>query len=296
MLNFAKLYKLQNMKTKKLLMYIAVLALSFTACKKEGDTIVNNYGSSDEKYPARTMLKGYGDADKSQNYNFTYQNDEIGKLKELTLTDALDVASAKLIILYNGSNQPAGYQVYTLPVNTLSSQGTFKVNSAGQIITSVQRKVNGDTTGIAYFEYGNVDYQPISFRYYDQSTKRYTVYEYFTYDKSGNMTKAVQYKNNGTDPAYKSSETEASGYGKGINGLNQAAYYWLGLLGASYGYGSSAPLYFSSYLPSSTRTQSYKVDGTNSGVDFSNFDFTLDDKSNVTFITGAGSDGIYLKY
>jgi hypothetical protein len=285
------------MNNKKLLSYVAVAVLLLTACKKEGDTIINNYGSSSDGpgVPKRTLLKAYGYTDSSQVIRFTYQNGEIGKLKEFTSFSS-GVATAKMIILYNGSNQPEGYQSYTLPANTLNEQGTYKLDAEGRIIQVVKRKTNGDTIGIAYFQYNTVDYQPISYYFYDKTADRNTIYDYFTYDKNGNVVKAVSYEKNSTDPLYKVSETEASGFGKGINGLNQL-YYYLVSSASSYGYRASSTLYFSNYLPTSTRTQNYNPDGTSSSVDISNLEFSLDNNNNVVRLGLSGtSQTIFMQY
>lgn len=285
------------MVNRKLLSYVAFAVLLLTACKKDGDTIINNYGSSDAgAIPKRTMLKAYGFTDSSQILRFSYQNDQIGKLKELTSYDATSTATSKVVILYDGANKAIGYQSYTLPANTLEVQGTFKLDDNGRIVQVIQRKVNGDTTGIAYFQYEGADYQPTSFYFYDKPNNRNSVYEYYTYDKNGNAVKAVSYKDNGTDPLYKASETEATGFGKGINGINQL-YYYLVCSSSSSGFSSSSTLYFSNYFPTSIRTQNYKANGNNDGVSITNLELKLDGNNNVVQLIGVGgSTPIFLQY
>lgn len=285
------------MDYRKLLSYVAFALLLLTACKKDGDTIINNYGSSEAgSTPKRTMLKAYGYVDSSYSLGFTYQNDQIGKLKELTTYDATKTPTSKAVILYNSANQPVGYQSYTLPANTLNAQGTFKLDGDGRVIEVVRRDVGGDTLGIAYFQYEGVDYQPSSFYFYDKPNKRNSVYEYYTYDKNGNLIKAESYQDNGTDPLYKSSETEASGFGKGINPINQL-YYYLVSSASSYGFSSSCVLYFSNYFAKNIRTQNYKPNGNGDGVSISNLDYKTDGNNNVIELSGAGgSVAIYLQY
>jgi uncharacterized protein YkuJ len=281
---------------KQLFSCIAVIALLLTACSKDGDTI-NNYTTSDGgKIPNRTMLKGYGYTDSSSTLRFNYQNNELGKIKELISFDASGIPNLKVIILFNGANQPLGFQTYKLPINTLEGQGTFKVDKDGKVISVVKRETNGDTIGICNYQYGASNYQPISFSYFDKADNRYTTYEYFTYDKNGNVVKSIKYMyDNGTSSLYKAEESEADGF-KGINGLNQL-YYYLVSQGSKYGFTSSSTLYFSNYLPLNVRTQSFKVDGTNQSVSVSNLDQTVDENNNVILLNGVGgSSSIFLKY
>jgi len=272
--------------------------LLFTACSTEGDTIVNNYGTSDgtAKAPARTMLKEYGLIDSTQTIRFNYQNNEIGKIKDLISFNAGSAAS-KYVILYNGANKPEAYQSYTLPANTLNEQGTFKLDENGRIIEVVKRKVNGDTIGIGYFQYTDLDYQPASYSYYNQTDKRFSRYEYFLYDNRGNITKTISYTDNGTDPLYKESEVEASSYGKAINSLNQL-YNYLVVNGGDYGFSLSGALYSSNYLPTSTRQQNYLPDGKSSSVNISNLNITTDNNNNVLKLNTGGISGqsIFFRY
>lgn len=284
------------MDNRKLLPYVAFALLLLAACKKDGDTIINNYGSEPGTTPKRTMLKAYGFIDSTQVLRFTYQNDQIGKLKEFTSYDNTGTATAKVVILYNGSNQATGYQSYTLPANTLEAQGTFRMDGDGHVVEVLQRNLTGDTLGIGYYQYDGADYQPTSFYFYDKPNDRNSVYEYYTYDKNGNIIKAISYKDNGTDPLYKASETEASGFGKGINGLNQL-YYYLIASQSSYGFSTSSALYFSNYFPKSLRTQNYKPNGNGDGVSISNLEFKLDNNNNVIQLMGVGSSTpIFLQY
>jgi hypothetical protein len=271
------------MINKKLLTYLAVASLCFSACKKEGD-IINNYGSSsdDVKNPPRTMLKGYGGDDTTQTLHFSYFNNQVGKLSEL------NVSGARLVIQYSGNN-PSAFQVYQIPANTLSSQGTYKVDAQGRVIESILRQVNGDTTSIMYLQYeGNNDYQPSSVSMYSKADDRITRYEYLTYDKNGNLTRSVTYRNNGTK-TYKYSETEASGYGKAINNLNQI-YYYLLLEGAFFN--GATPLFLSNYVPGSIRTQSYNTDGTLGDLSINDYELLTDNNNNVKTIKTRGSSYI----
>lgn len=285
------------MHNKRLLSYVAFAVLLLAACKKEGDTIINNYGSSDAgTIPKRTLLKAYGFVDSSQVIRFAYQNDQPGKLKEFTNYDATHNPTSKVVILYNGSNQPTGYQNYTLPANTLNGQGTFKLDADGRVVQVVQRNVGGDTLGIAHFQYQASDYQPSSYFYFDKPNNRNSVYEYFTYDKNGNVVKSVSYKDNGTDPLYKTSVTESEGFGKGINGLNQLWYYFASIA-SSYGFSSSSALYFSNYFPTSIRSENYKPNGNSDGASITNLELKQDANNNVIELNGAGgSVAIFLQY
>ena len=276
---------------------MGMVALLFFSCAKEGDTI-NNYTTSGDggKRPNRSMLKIFGNVDSSATIRFNFRNNEIGKLQEFIAFDNTGQPNLKMIFLFNGSGQPVGFQTYKQPINTLEAQGTFKLDKQGRIISVVQRKTNGDTSGIASFQYGeNVEYQPIVYSYYDKTADKITVNEFYTYDKDGNMTKSVRYVTDNLNPTYKAEETEATGFGKGINGLNQLYYY---LVANSYntGFSSSSILYFSNYLPTSVRSQSYKSDGSNQSVYISNLELELDNNDNVVLIGGMGSSPIFLKY
>ncbi len=284
------------MKNRNLLTCIAAVALFLSACSKEGDNIVNNYGTQTPEPPQRTMLKEYGLIDSSQTIRFAYQNNKVGKIKEL-ISFNTGTAASKYVILYDGLDNPVGYQSYTLPANTLNEQGTYKLDQNKRIVEVLKRMPNGDTIGIGYFQYADLDYQPTSFSYYKQSDKRMTRYDYFMYDNRGNLTRAVSYQDNGTDPLYKSEEVEASGYGKAINSLNQLHNYIV-TVGGDYGFSSSSALYFSNYLPTSTRTQTYKPSGNNNSASVSNLNISTDQNNNVTRLStgGPGSQTIFFKY
>jgi hypothetical protein len=285
------------MNTRNLMMCIAAGALLFTACKKGGDTIINNYGSSDNgKAPNRTMFKGYGFVDSSQTIRFAYQNNEIGKIKELRSFDTSG-PRIKYVILYDGANKPEGYQSYTLPANTLNEQGTFKLDDKGRIIEVVKRELIGDTIGIAYFQYVDLDYQPSSFSFYNHSDKRFTRYEYYTYDNRGNVTRTVSYKRSGSNPLFREEEVEASGFGNTVNPLNQL-YNYVVTISGDYGFNSSAPLYFSNYLPSSVRSQSFDQDGKTTSVSLNNYSIKTDANNNpISMVTsGSTSPAVYFRY
>jgi hypothetical protein len=281
------------MKNRKLLTYIAFVALVFTSCKKEGDTIVNNYTTSDEeKNPVRVMLKGYGNVDSSQKLSFSYFNDQIGELSEIV--SLYSGSGSKMAIQYSGNN-PSVFQTYSLPANTLDAQGTYRVDAQGRIIQVIVRKINGDTTGIIALQYERgPDYQPSSYTYYDKTAKRITAYEFITYDKNGNVTRVVSYTNNGTK-TYKSGESEVSGYGKGINGLTQIYNYVAASLSGSLGGGVA--LYLSNYMPGSIRQQSYNADGTLGDANITSLEYTVNANNHVSTLRIADSPQIiYFKY
>lgn len=285
------------MKKTLILLCSAAAIFLISSCSKEGDTIINNYGSSDDvSAPKRTMFKEYGLTDSSQSLRFSYHNNEIGKLNLFT-SFMSGVPLNKLVILYNSSNLPEGYQTFLLPANTLDQQGTFKLDEKNRITEVIKREINGDTIGIVYLQYTNLEYQPVSISYYNKSNDRFSRYEYYTYDSKGNVKKVSSYQYNGTDPLFLEREIEAGGYDKIINPLNQL-YYYLVLSFSDYGIGSSAPLYFSHYLPSNTREQTYLANGNKSYVYVNNSVFIANSDNNpIKMITqGNSSQEIYFKY
>jgi hypothetical protein len=153
------------------------------------------------------------------------------------------------------------------------------------VIQIVQRKVNGDTTGICFLQYDrNTDYQPSAFSFYDKSSDRITNFEYMTYDKNGNVVKSVSYVNNGSK-TYKSSESEASGFGRGINPLTQLYYYII----CQGSVGGSGALYFSNYIPNSIRQQSYNADGTLGNAYLTDIEATIDNADKVLSLNAVNS-------
>lgn len=269
---------------------VLIASLLLISCKKDESTVINNYGASETTAPKRKMMTEFGVSDSSFVLAFSFLNNEIGKLNELTGYSA-GVANSKITILYNGS-KPQGYQSFSLPANTLVQQGTYVLDGKGRIIQVVQRLPNADTVGISYITYTGVDYQPSSFKYYNKADDRVNYHSYFTYDSKGNMTHAVNYTNNGT--LYKSSEIDVSGYSEGINPLNQI-YYYLVTAAANGGFSSAAPLYFSNYISSSTREQRFDVNGNPDGVTLSDYNYETDKDNYVTHIISESQD-ILIKY
>lgn len=285
------------MKNKFILLCSAAAIFLISSCSKEGDTIINNYGSSEDvSAPKRTMFKEYGLTDSSQVLRFSYQNNEIGKLNLFTSYFS-GVANNKLVILYNSNNLPEGYQTFMMPANTLDQQGTFKRDAKNRITEVIKREINGDTIGIVYIQYINLEYQPVSISYYNKSNDRFSRYEYYSYDIKGNVKKVSSYEYDGTNSLYLQSEVEADGYDKIVNPLNQL-YYYLVLSFSDFGIGNAAPLYFSHYLPSYTREQSYLADGSKSSANVSNSVFVTDGNNNpIKMLTqGNSNQEIYFKY
>lgn len=282
------------MKTQSTLFMLGIAAIFFTACKKEGDTINNYYSTTtDVKLPPRKLMKEYGLADSSQVIRFTFINNDPSKLKEL-ISSSMGVPATKFTVLYNASNQPEGYQSFTLPANTLNEQGTYKLDGKGRITEVIKRKPNGDTIGISSYSYASIDFQPVTFTYYDKSFDRIVKYEFFYYDIYGNMTRMTSYSNNGTDPVYKSSEVETSVFTKAINPLNQLTPYLISSFG-SYGFSNSGPLYFSLYFPASSIENRFKIDGSSDGSSVSSYKIETDTENFITSLT-SGSQVIFVKY
>lgn len=277
----------------KLNLAILVGIMMFASCKKEEivQETNNYYTAPSESTPANMkLLKEYGASDSTMKLTFTYYNGEKYKLNELKIING-GVAQQKFIINYDGSANPESYQIYSLPANTLDDQGTYEVDLNNNITKVITRNNLGDTTGIYSFTYILVgrEYKVASINYFSQSVGDILYYDYFEYDQRGFMTKVTGYDNRGAN-LYKSIITEFTPSNV-VNSLPNLKNY---LLTASRpNLGSTAALYFSSYMPSIARTEFYNSSGDVTDVEFTEFNMQADADNNITSLVDLG---IYFKY
>lgn len=268
----------------------------FSSCEKEDSSQeINNYYTTPDNHSSANMklLKEYGNVDSTAKLTFTYYNGEKSKLKEL-LSYVSGTPNAKLIINYNGSGKPESFQLFSLPANTLNFQGTYEVDAKNNITKAVYRNNIGDTTGIFSFAYILVgsEYKVASTAYFTPTDGKNIYYNYFEYDEKGFLTKVTGYDHTGAT-LYKSSVTECTSTNV-INSLPNIMNYTL--LISSSNLKGTACLYFSSYIPSSARTDNYNSIGGLTGTDieaYTNIQSDADD--NITSMNVSGS-GTYFKY